>query len=113
MRTARRLFVGFYVALGIWLAALVIADARNLTCNPDDLTDCDGLGNLLLAVSLLMPVPLVVLLGVLCIATIGLLRDMSAAAWVRQPLVVAVMGTLSLLAIVLGIALFGNLEALV
>ena len=37
---------------------------------------------------------------------------MNAKAWVRQPLVVTVIGTLGLLAIVLGIAVLGNLEAL-
>jgi hypothetical protein len=106
------MLVAFYVVLPCWLASLAIADARNRNCNPDDLTECDTLGNVLLGVSLLMPALLIPLLGLLCIATVGLLKHMDAKAWVRQPPVVAVIGTVGVLAIVLGIAVFGNLEAL-
>src|SRR5688500_16638158 len=102
MTSVRRLLVAFYVALSSWLATLAITEARNRTCNPDDLTECDTLGDVLLAVTLLMPALLILLLALLCIATVGLLKDMDATAWVRQPPVVAVIGTLGLLAIVLG-----------
>ena len=73
MRTVRRLLVASYVALSSWLASLAIADARNRTCNPDDLRECDILGDVLLAVNLLLPALLIVLLGWLCVATVGVL----------------------------------------
>jgi hypothetical protein len=112
MRPVRSLLVAFYAALSIWLAALAIADARDRKCNANDLTECDTLGDVLLGVSLLMPALLVPLLVVLCVATVGLLKQMDAKAWVRQPPVVAVLATVGLLAIVLGIAVSGNLESL-
>ena len=112
MKSVRRLLAAFYVALSTWLAALAVADARNLKCNPDDPTDCDALGDVLLAVSLLLPVLLFVLLVSLCATTVGLLKDMSPSAWIRQAPVIAVMATVGLLAIVLAVAVFGNLEAL-
>jgi hypothetical protein len=112
MRSVRRLLVAFYVALSSWLACLAIADARNRKCNPDDLTECDFLGDVLLLVTLLLPALLILLLVWLCTATVGLLQNMDASVWIRQPPVVLVIGTVGSLATVLGVAVFGNLEAL-
>jgi|EndMetStandDraft_8_1072994.scaffolds.fasta_scaffold407301_2 hypothetical protein len=112
MRSVRALLVAFYLALSIWLVSLGIADARDHNCNPDDLTECDALGDALLGLSLLLPAVLVPLLVLLCVATVGLLTEMEAKEWIRQPFVVVVIGTAGLLVIVLAIAVFGNLEAL-
>ena len=112
VRRYNRLLVAFYVVLASWLASLAIADARNRKCNPDELRECDTLGNVLLAATLLVPALLILLLGLLCIATVGLLKNTNPEVWVRQPLVIAVIGTLGLLAMVLGIAVSGNLGAL-
>jgi hypothetical protein len=113
MRSVRRLLVAFYVALSSWLVCLAIADARDRKCNPDDTTECDFLANVLLLVNLLvLPALLIFLFLGLCTVTVGLLQDMNASVWVRQPPVVLVIGTVGLLAIVLAVAVFGNLEAL-
>ena len=79
--------------------------------HPDDLTECDALGDALLGLSLLLPAVLILLLVLLCAATLGLLTEMEAKEWIRQPLAVVVMGTVGLLVIVPAIAVFGNLEA--
>jgi hypothetical protein len=113
MRYVRVLLVAFYLALTIWLVSLGIADARGRNCNPDDLTECDTLGDVLLGLNLLLPAVLIPLLVLLCVATVGLLTEMEAKEWIRQPFVVVVIGTVGLLVIVLAIAVFGNLEALV
>jgi hypothetical protein len=63
-------------------------------------------------VSLLLPAVLILLLMLLCVATVGLRTEMEAKEWMRQPLVVVVIGSLGLLVTVLAIAVFGNLEAL-
>jgi hypothetical protein len=112
MRSVRRLLVAFYVALSFWLATLAIAGARDVLCNPDDVTECDVLGDVLLGLSLLLPAVLVPLLALLCLATVALLKDMHASEWIRQPPVVAVLGTVGVLALVLTVAVLGNLEAL-
>ena len=112
MKSVRRLLVAFYGTLSTWLVVLAVADARNLTCNPDEPKECDALGEVLLAVSFLLPVLLFVLLVALCATTVGLLRDMSPSEWIRQAPVIAVLTTVALLAILLAIAIFGNLEGL-
>ncbi len=113
MKSVRRLLVAFYVSLTAWLLSLAVADSRDRKCNPDDLTECDILGDALLGMILLLPALLLALLVFLCIATVGLLTGMSANEWLREPPVVVVIGTVGILAIVLAFALFGNLEALV
>jgi ABC-type microcin C transport system permease subunit YejB len=113
MKSVRRLLVAFYSALSVWLASLAIADGRDRRCNLDDLTECDVLGEILLVVSVLLPAVLIGLLLLLLVATGALLREMEAREWIRQPPVIAVIGTLGLLAIVLAVAVFGNLEALI
>jgi hypothetical protein len=113
MKSVRRLLVAFYGALLVWVAALVIADARNRKCDANDLTECDALGDVLLGMTLLMPALLLLLLWAVCVATVTLLKGMSAKAWVQQPVVLAVLGTVGLLAVVLGLAIFSNLEGLV
>ena len=113
MRSVRAALVAFYLALPIWLVSLAIADARDRNCNPDDLTECDALGDVLLGLNvLILPAVLMLVLGFLCVATVGLLSEMDAKEWIRQPFVVVVIGTVGLLVIVLAIAVFGNLEAL-
>jgi hypothetical protein len=112
MRSVRALLVAFYLALSIWLVSLAIAGARDRNCNPDDVTQCDTLGDVLLFLSLLLPAVLIPLLLILCVATVGLLTEMDAKEWIRQPFVVVVIGTVGLLVIVLAIAVFGNLDAL-
>jgi hypothetical protein len=52
------------------------------------------------------------LLALPCLATVALLKDMHASEWIRQPPVVAVLGTVGVLALVLTVAVLGNLEAL-
>src|SRR5688572_7632430 len=112
MKSVRRLLVAFYVSLAAFLLSLAIAESRGRKCNPDDLTECDILGDVLLGVVLLLPAFLLALLVFLCVATVRLLTEMSANEWFREPPVLAVISTVGILAIVLVFAVFGNLEAL-
>jgi hypothetical protein len=65
MRRVRpRLLAIAAVSVG-WIITWIVSSAHSATCNPDDLTDCDAVGSVLLALFYGLPVVLLVLLVLL------------------------------------------------
>lgn len=62
VRGIRRLLVAFVAVMAGWGAAIWVGSVRGARCNPDDLTDCDTLGSVVLWLIFGLPLVLFMLL---------------------------------------------------